>query len=47
LILLRKINENAALKNMIWRRKPPNETPGAFYSTSNILSPAAAKLNFF
>jgi len=27
LILRSKINENAALKNIIWRRKPPNEGP--------------------
>jgi len=32
-ILLRKIVENAALKNTIWRRKPPNDVPEAFYTT--------------
>jgi len=33
LILRSKINENAALKNIIWRRKPPNDVPEAFYTT--------------
>jgi hypothetical protein len=44
LILLCKINENAALKNIIWRRKPPNDLPEAFYTTPYF--PDAPKIYF-
>jgi len=29
-ILLHKIVENTALKNITWRRQPPKDVPGAF-----------------
>jgi len=46
LILQSKINKIRALKNILWRRKPPKDVPEAFYTTPECFLNAAFKKRF-